>query len=68
MTASATPRAGYDPIFSRCFSRTNANYGKSTEIHKFEKIKRRARPGGFPDAPSRFGIGKITDEAVRQQL
>jgi len=49
-----------------------ANYGKSTEIYKFEKIKRAKRQAikDFPDRPLiDFGIGEndaIADENVRR--
>ncbi|HSW43964.1 MAG TPA: LL-diaminopimelate aminotransferase [Phycisphaerae bacterium] len=65
-----------DPYFQRLFADRigGANYGKGTEIYKFEKIKRAKRQaiGDFPDRPLLdFGIGENDDMAapiVRQAM
>src|SRR6476469_7222798 len=65
-----------DPYFQSLFADRigGANYGKGTEIYKFEKIKR-ARRKALADHPERklldFGIGEnddMADEAVRAAL
>jgi LL-diaminopimelate aminotransferase len=65
-----------DPYFQELFSDRigGAQYGKGTEIYKFEKIKR-AKRKALEDFPDRslldFGIGENDDMAdieVRQQL
>ena len=65
-----------DPYFQQLFAERigGANYGKGTDIYKFEKIKRAKRVAlkDFPDRPLLdFGIGEndsMADEAVRQTL
>ena len=57
-----------DPYFQKLFAERigGANYGKGTEIYKFEKIKRakRAALADFPDRPLLdFGIGENDDMA-----
>lgn len=65
-----------DPYFQELFADRigGANYGKDTEIYKFEKIKR-AKRKALADQPDRslldFGIGEndaMADEAVRQVM
>src|SRR4051812_24292700 len=65
-----------DPWFQTLFADRigGANYGKGTEIYKFEKIKR-AKRQALADHPGRklldFGIGEnddMADEAVRAAL
>jgi LL-diaminopimelate aminotransferase len=65
-----------DPWFQSLFADRigGANYGKGTEIYKFEKIKR-AKRKALADHPERqlldFGIGEnddMADEAVRAAL
>ncbi len=65
-----------DPWFQTLFAERigGANYGKSTEIYKFEKIKR-AKRKALTDHPERqlldFGIGEnddMADESVRNSL
>ncbi len=65
-----------DPYFQTLFSERigGAQYGKGTEIYKFEKIKR-AKRKALEDYPDRslldFGIGEndeMADVEVRQQL
>ena len=57
-----------DPYFQQLFADRigGANYGKGTEIYKFEKIKR-AKRKARADAPERelldFGIGENDDMA-----
>jgi len=62
-----------DPYFQQLFAERigGANYGKGTEIYKFEKIKR-AKRKALADYPDRhlidFGIGEndeMADESVR---
>ncbi|HQH25795.1 MAG TPA: LL-diaminopimelate aminotransferase, partial [Oligoflexia bacterium] len=62
-----------DPYFQKLFAERigGANYGKGTEIYKFEKIKR-AKRAALKDAPHRslidFGIGEndeMADPEVR---
>jgi len=63
-----------DPYFQSLFAERigGASYGKSTEIYKFEKIKRAKRQAvkDFPDRPLLdFGIGEndaMADENVRR--
>ncbi|MDR0521256.1 MAG: LL-diaminopimelate aminotransferase [Planctomycetaceae bacterium] len=63
-----------DPYFQTLFAERigGANYGKSNEIYKFEKIKRAKRQAikDFPDRPLLdFGIGEnddMADENVRR--
>ncbi|MCH1496076.1 MAG: LL-diaminopimelate aminotransferase [Rubripirellula sp.] len=75
MTDSA-PQANSDPYFQTLFADRigGANYGKDTEIYKFEKIKR-AKRKALADHPTRalldFGIGEndsMADEAVRNVM
>lgn len=59
-----------DPYFQKLFADRigGADYGKSTEIYKFEKIKRAKRQAiaDFPDRPLLdFGIGENDDMAPR---
>lgn len=65
-----------DPYFQTQFAERigGANYGKGTEIYKFEKIKR-AKRKALADFPSRplldFGIGEndgLAPESVRRQM
>jgi LL-diaminopimelate aminotransferase len=65
-----------DPYFQSLFAERigGANYGKGTEIYKFEKIKR-AKRKALADHPNRtlldFGIGEndaMAPEAVRRKL
>src|SRR5947207_2922932 len=65
-----------DPWFQPLFADRigGANYGKSNEIYKFEKIKR-AKRKALADHPGRqlldFGIGEnddMADAAVRERL
>src|SRR4026207_2480297 len=68
--------ASADPWFQSLFADRigGANYGKGTEIYKFEKIKR-AKRAALADHPERklldFGIGEnddMADESVRAAL
>jgi LL-diaminopimelate aminotransferase len=70
------PAAQSDPWFQSLFAERlgGANYGKGTEIYKFEKIKR-AKRKALAEHPERklldFGIGEnddMADESVRQAL
>tara|TARA_B100000809_G_scaffold15587_3_gene14009 strand:+ start:4350 stop:5582 length:1233 start_codon:yes stop_codon:yes gene_type:complete len=65
-----------EPYFQQLFADRigGADYGKGTEIYKFEKIKR-AKRQAMEDQPDRmlvdFGIGEndsTADESVRQQM
>jgi len=65
-----------EPYFQKLFAERigGINYGKSTEIYKFEKIKR-AKRKALADFPDRhlldFGIGEndaMADESVRAKL
>jgi LL-diaminopimelate aminotransferase len=65
-----------DPYFQQLFAERigGANYGKGTEIYKFEKIKR-AKRRALAERPDRslldFGIGEndsMADAAVRQRM
>jgi LL-diaminopimelate aminotransferase len=65
-----------DPYFQQLFAERigGANYGKGTEIYKFEKIKR-AKRRALQERPDRslldFGIGEndsMADAAVRQRM
>ncbi len=65
-----------DPYFQELFAERigGANYGKSTDIYKFEKIKR-AKRKALADHPERqlldFGIGEnddMADESVRRVM
>lgn len=65
-----------DPYFQQLFAERigGANYGKDTEIYKFEKIKR-AKRKALADYPDRqlvdFGIGEndsMAAEVVREQM
>ncbi|MGV3605267.1 MAG: LL-diaminopimelate aminotransferase [Planctomycetaceae bacterium] len=65
-----------DPYFQTLFAERigGANYGKGTEIYKFEKIKR-AKRKALADYPTRglvdFGIGEndsMAPESVRQKM
>jgi LL-diaminopimelate aminotransferase len=73
--ASPSP-ASADPWFQSLFADRigGANYGKGSEIYKFEKIKR-AKRAALADHPERplldFGIGEnddMADRAVRDRL
>src|SRR5688572_32810739 len=65
-----------DPYFQQLFADRigGVNYGKGTEIYKFEKIKRAKRKAlaDFPDRPLvDFGIGEndaMAPESVRRQM
>ena len=65
-----------DPYFQMLFADRigGANYGKGTEIYKFEKIKRAKRKAlaDYPDRPLLdFGIGEndsMAPESVRQRM
>lgn len=65
-----------DPYFQKLFADRigGANYGKGTEIYKFEKIKRAKRKAqtDFPDREIlNFGIGEndqMAAESVRQKM
>src|SRR5436190_8195432 len=65
-----------DPYFQSLFADRigGANYGKGTEIYKFEKIKRAKRKAlaDFPDRPLvDFGIGEndsMADKSVRERM
>jgi LL-diaminopimelate aminotransferase len=72
--AAASPTA--DPWFQSLFAERlgGANYGKGTEIYKFEKIKR-AKRAALAAHPERqlldFGIGEnddMADPAVRERM
>src|SRR5688500_15640053 len=74
MADAATPHA--DPWFQTLFADRigGANYGKGTEIYKFEKIKR-AKRAALAEHPERrlldFGIGEnddMADPTVRDRL
>ena len=65
-----------DPYFQSLFAERigGVNYGKGTEIYKFEKIKR-AKRKALADFPNRslvdFGIGEndsMAPESIRQKL
>ncbi len=65
-----------DPYFQQLFAQRigGSNYGKGTEIYKFEKIKR-AKRKALADYPNRplvdFGIGEndsMADPLVRQRM
>lgn len=65
-----------DPYFQKLFAERigGVNYGKGTEIYKFEKIKR-AKRKALAEHPERtlvdFGIGEndgMADEAVRRRM
>lgn len=66
--ADSTSTAQADPWFQSMFAQRigGANYGKGTEIYKFEKIKR-AKRKALADHPERqlldFGIGENDDMA-----
>jgi len=65
-----------DPYFQKMFAERigGVNYGKGTEIYKFEKIKRAKRKAlaDFPDRPLvDFGIGEndsMAPEVVRERM
>lgn len=65
-----------DPYFQQLFAERigGVNYGKGTEIYKFEKIKRAKRKAlaDYPDRPLvDFGIGEndaMAPESVRQRM
>jgi LL-diaminopimelate aminotransferase len=65
-----------DPYFQSLFAERigGANYGKGTEIYKFEKIKRAKRKAlaDYPDRPLiDFGIGEndgVAPESVRRKM
>lgn len=74
--SAASASAPADPWFQSLFADRigGANYGKSTDIYKFEKIKR-AKRAALAEHPERklldFGIGEnddMADEAVRAAL
>ena len=73
MSTATEPTKTSDPYFQSLFADRigGADYGKGTEIYKFEKIKR-AKRKALADYPDRklldFGIGEndsMADEAVR---
>ena len=75
-TATKDSSSAADPYFQSLFADRigGANYGKGTEIYKFEKIKR-AKRKALADHPDRhlldFGIGEndaMADEAVRNVM
>ena len=75
-TASAEKTSATDPYFQTLFADRigGADYGKGTEIYKFEKIKR-AKRKALDEHPNRqlldFGIGEndsMADESVRQVM
>ena len=75
MTESAVEKKS-DPYFQTLFAERigGANYGKDTEIYKFEKIKR-AKRKALADHPDRslldFGIGEndaMANESVREVM
>lgn len=74
-TATESPAVA-DPYFQKLFADRigGANYGKGTEIYKFEKIKR-AKRRALAEHPDRklidFGIGEnddMADVGVRQRM
>src|SRR6266704_41061 len=74
--ADAAPTSTPDPWFQTLFADRlgGANYGKGTEIYKFEKIKR-AKRKALADHPERqlldFGIGEndeMAPEVVRRRM
>lgn len=74
--STATEQETADPYFQSLFADRigGADYGKSTEIYKFEKIKR-AKRKALADHPDRnlldFGIGEndsMADESVRSVM
>ena len=62
-----------DPYFQQLFAQRigGANYGKGTEIYKFEKIKR-AKRKAMADHPERtlidFGIGENDEMADTESV
>lgn len=75
-TISKPDTASQDPYFQKLFAERigGIQYGKGTEIYKFEKIKR-AKRKALADYPDRalldFGIGEndsMADSKVRQQM
>jgi LL-diaminopimelate aminotransferase len=74
--ADAAPHSSSDPWFQSLFAERlgGANYGKGTEIYKFEKIKRAKRKAIAEHAERKlldFGIGENDDMAapiVREAL
>src|SRR6476469_7980401 len=76
LAACPTRRAMSDPYYQSLFAERigGVNYGKGSEIYKFEKIKR-AKRAALADHPERtpldFGIGEnddMADPAVRDRL
>jgi LL-diaminopimelate aminotransferase len=74
--ASTSPAPAADPWFQPLFADRigGANYGKGSEIYKFEKIKR-AKRTALTEHPERqlldFGIGEnddMADPAIRDRL
>lgn len=75
-TATKAETVGADPYFQSLFAERigGANYGKDTEIYKFEKIKR-AKRQALADHPDRplldFGIGEndsMADQSIRDVM
>ena len=75
-TASQDKSSTADPYFQSLFAERigGANYGKDTEIYKFEKIKR-AKRKALTDHPDRelldFGIGEndaMADQSIRDVM
>ncbi|OYP38120.1 LL-diaminopimelate aminotransferase [Rhodopirellula sp. MGV] len=74
--STATEQQTADPYFQELFAERigGSQYGKSTEIYKFEKIKRAKRKAleTYPDRQLLdFGIGEndaMADESVRQTM
>ncbi len=76
MSTVSTEKNSADPYFQALFADRigGANYGKDTEIYKFEKIKR-AKRKALADHPERklldFGIGEndsMADESIRKVM
>lgn len=76
MSTVSTEKNSADPYFQSLFADRigGANYGKDTEIYKFEKIKR-AKRKALADHPDRklldFGIGEndsMADESIRKVM
>ena len=70
------PEQNSDPYFQSLFAERigGANYGKDTEIYKFEKIKR-AKRKALADQPDRelldFGIGEndsMAEQSIRDVM
>ncbi|WP_345686301.1 LL-diaminopimelate aminotransferase [Novipirellula caenicola] len=76
MSTVSTEKSSADPYFQSLFADRigGANYGKDTEIYKFEKIKR-AKRKALAEHPDRklldFGIGEndsMADESIRKVM